>query len=477
MRKSRLYERRTKIVCTIGPSVSSEKMLPKLIRAGMDVARLNLSYGKLSEHALHIALIRKLSHKLGIDVAILMDLPGPKYRIGKLGNGQVTLKKGNEVTLTSKQVDGNDLLLPITLPNLSKGLKVGQIILLDDGGLQLKVREIKNDEVKCRVTVGGLLRQGRGLVVPGMPILNPFITDTLRELILFAVKQKPDYLALSFVTSAKDITDVRTILRENGADIPIIAKIERQEAVRLFDSILKESDAIMVARGDLGVEIPLERVPMVQKDIIQKCNRSGKPVITATEMLESMIESPRPTRAEVSDVANAIFDGTDAIMLSAETSIGKYPVEAVTIMGRISCEAERKLPYELMLTERRDWFEKSTEELISYNACLTAERLGARAIVAFTRTGSTAGRVSKYRPQMVILAITPSDIRGQLSLHWGVHPFRVDVPTSLSELINIGASLSKNLGLAKAGDLIVITGGIPVGEPGSTNLLKVEKIS
>ncbi len=477
MKRSRSFERRTKIVCTIGPASGSAAVIERLIRAGMDVARLNLSHGKHREHARHIQTVRKLSQRLAIPVAVLMDLPGPKYRTGKLKDGQAVLKKGAQVILTTKQVEGNDKVIPVNLPTLTRDVKAGDTVLLDDGAMQLKVLEGRDTEVSCKVMVGGILTEGRGLVVPGMRTSGSFITDALRECILFAVKQQPDYLALSFVSNAEDIAEVRAILHENNGDVPIIAKIERGEAVDKFDSILVASEGIMVARGDLGVDIPLEKVPLVQKEIIRKCNEAGKPVITATQMLESMVNAPRPTRAEVTDVANAIFDGTDAIMLSAETSIGKYPVQAVKMMAKIAREAEDKLPYEEILSERGKWLEQETDELISYSACHTAHRLGAVALVAFTQSGSTAGRVSKYRPRMPILAITPSTVGvGRLLLHWGVHPFQIAKASSVDDLFITGAKLSKELGLAKPGDLIVITGGVPVGIAGSTNLLKVEKI-
>jgi len=365
MKSSRVFERRTKIVCTIGPATGSAAVIERLIRAGMDVARLNLSHGTHREHARHIQTTRKLSQRLAIPVAILMDLPGPKYRTGKLKNNQAALKKGAQVILTTKQVEGNDKVIPINLPTLTRDIKAGDTVLLDDGAMQLKVLEGRDTEVRCKVMVGGILTEGRGLVVPGMHTSGPFITDTLRECILFAMEQKPDYLALSFVSNAEDITGVRAILHENNGDIPIIAKIERGEAVDKFGSILVASEGIMVARGDLGVDIPLEKVPLVQKEIIRKCNQAGKAVITATQMLESMVNAPRPTRAEVTDVANAIFDGTDAIMLSAETSIGKYPVQAVKMMAKIAREVEDKLPYEQILSERGRWLEQETDELIS----------------------------------------------------------------------------------------------------------------
>jgi pyruvate kinase len=310
-----------------------------------------------------------------------------------------------------------------------------------------------------------------------MKISVPFLTDQLRKDIVFAVGQKPDFLALSFVTGPADIESVKAILHEQGAEIPIIAKIERGEAVVNFNSILNACDGIMVARGDLGVEIPLEKVPLVQKDLIKRCNRAGKPVITATEMLESMIDSVRPTRAETTDVANAIFDGTDAIMLSAETSIGKYPVQAVRVMSSIARAAEKKLPYEQLLAERRLWLERVTDELISYSACQTAHSLRAAAIVAFTQSGSTAMRISRYRPSMPILALTPdSDIAGKLLLYWGVRPHIIVEPASVDKLFALAAAISRDLGVARSGDLIIIAAGIPIGQAGATNMLKVQKV-
>jgi len=380
--------------------------------------------------------------------------------------------------LTGADIEGDASVLPVNLPGLAQNIKKGDRVLLDDGALRLRVREIRDGDIICRVIDGGLLQQGKGLVVPGMRIPIPFLTARLRESLLFAVTQKPDYLALSFVTSAQDIEDVRNILKENNITIPIIAKIERAEAVANFDAILKAADGIMVARGDLGVEMPLERIPLIQKEIIRACNRAGKPVITATEMLESMINEPRPTRAETTDVANAIFDGTDAVMLSAETSVGKYPVQAVRMMARIAREAEKRLPYDRILAERRLWLEQETDELIAFNACQTAYSLKAKAIIAFTQSGSTARRVSRYRPGVPILALTPDEeVMGRLLLYWGVHPLKVTGPRNVEKIFPLAAKLAVDEGLAKPGDLIVITAGIPIGEAGSTNMLKVERIS
>jgi pyruvate kinase len=477
MKSPRYFRRRTKIICTIGPATCSAFVMQRLINAGMDVARLNLSHGTHSEHARYIETIRKACCGTGIDVAILLDLPGPKYRIGKLKGGQAILKKGGRVKLTVKDIEGSDSLIPVTLPNLARDIKVGNNIILDDGDMELKVQSIAGSEVLCRVIIGGLLRQGRGLVVPGMPISLPFITDKLREDIIFAVKQQPDFLALSFVTRAADITNVRTILAENGANIPLISKIEREEAVNNFSDILTASDGIMVARGDLGVELPLERVPLIQKDIIRRCNLVGKPVITATEMLESMIENARPTRAETTDVANAILDGTDAIMLSAETSIGKYPAQAVKMMADIARVTEKKLPYEQILVERGSRLGHQTDELISYSACQTAHWLRAAAIVAFTQSGSTAMRVAKHRPGVPVLALTTSKtVAGKLLLYWGVRPHLINSAASVDEIFALGAALAEELGYARPGELIIITAGVPLNKVGSTNMLKVEKI-
>jgi len=478
MKQPGFLNRRTKIVCTIGPATGSASVIERLIKSGMNVARLNLSHGTYSTHAQYIRTVRRLSQRLGIKVAILIDLPGPKYRTGRLKDGQAILKNGAMLTLTTEDIEGDATLVPVNLPNLPQDIKVGDNVLLDDGAMQLKVLEKKGNRVVCRVTTGGILTERRGLVVPGMLTSGLFITEALREHILFAVQEAPEYIAISFVSSAEDVAGVKEVLRQNGSDIPIIAKIEKVQAVKGFDDILKVSDGIMVARGDLGVDIPLERVPMVQKDIINKCNQVGRPVITATQMLESMVDATRPTRAEVTDVANAILDGTDGTMLSAETSIGKHPVLAVRTMSRIALEAEKHLSYELMLAQRSKWIERETDELISYSACNTADALGAVAIVAFTQSGSTARRVSKYRPRVPILAITPDKmVSGRLLLHWGVYPFEVKEASSLDEVFATGARLAKELGLAKTGDLVVITGGVPIGVAGVTNLLKVEKVS
>ncbi|APV43891.1 pyruvate kinase [Dehalogenimonas formicexedens] len=469
--------RRTKIVATIGPATGTPEVIADLIKAGMNIARLNLSHGTLDDHAEYIARVRSESDRAGIPVAILIDIPGPKYRSGPLSNPVVQLRKGEPITLTTKQVVGNSSLVSVNLPTFPDDVKPGDIILVDDGSLQLKCDTVKDTDVGCTVLVGGPLTAGRGIAVPGKTSSMPFMTGQLQAYIEFAVSQKPDFIALSFVSRAEDLIQVRDLIKKKNADLPLVAKIERGTAVKVFDAILAESDAVMVARGDLGVDIPLERLPLVQKEIIHKSNRAGKPVITATQMLESMINSPRPTRAEVSDVSNAIFDGTDAVMLSAETSIGKYPVQAVSMMAAVAVETEKDLPYDQWIAERDSWLSNQTEELISYNACLTARRLESAAIVAFTSSGSTAGRVSKYRPSTPILAISPNiDTCRRLILNWGVQAQQISTPETVDDLFSTAVDICKKINLAETGQNIIVTGGIPLGKAGTTNLLKVQEI-
>jgi pyruvate kinase len=478
MPHKRHWNQRTKIVCTLGPSSSTKGIIERLIRAGMNIARLNLSHGNLEEHSRFISELRDLDRSLETTTAILIDLPGPKYRTGEMKNSSVILKTGSEVILSPDRFVGDEKRIPINLHNLHRDVKIGRTILIDDGAMRLKVTGVQGSEVICKVMVGGVLTPGRGVVIPGIHSSEPFVTPKLKQYVEFSVQQKPDYLALSFVSSAKDIEQVRSILRSKNSTIPLISKIERKEAVKNIDYILAASDGIMVARGDLGVEIPLKEIPIVQKEIIRKSNIAGKAVITATQMLESMVHSPRPTRAEVTDVANAIIDGTDAVMLSAETSMGKYPVQSVKMMYQIADETERNLNYEQLLSSRGSWLEQKTDELISYSACYTAYRINASAIVAYTQSGSTACRVSKYRSRIPVIAITPNrEIAGRLALYWGVQAFQIINPENIEELFTKAAILAKELGAANPGDLIVITGGIPLGRAGTTNLLKVHEIS
>ena len=478
MRARQIPARRTKIVCTIGPASRASRLIERLIRAGMNVARLNLSHGTPPEHAEVVGTVRRVARRLATPVAVLVDLPGPKYRTGPLQGGAVVLKQGARVVLTTRSIDGNEHEVPVNLPTFPQDVKAGDRVLLDDGAMQLQVERARGTEVVCRVIVGGKLTPGRGVVVPGMRTTGPFLTPVLKEHLDFAIAQQPDYLALSFVSHADDMQQVREFLQQRQVDIPLIAKIERGQAVDHLDEILCASDGVMVARGDLGVDIPLEQLPTVQKVIIRRSNALDKPVITATQMLESMVTAARPTRAEVTDVANAIFDGTDAVMLSAETSIGKYPVQAVAMMAKIASTADNQLPHEQMMRERGAALGPQVDAAISYDACRTAHQLGAKAIVAFTHSGSTARRVSKCRPQVPILALTSGEsICRRLQLCWGIQICQVAAPSSVEALFAIGAAQSKALRLAKAGDLVVITAGLPLGVAGTTNLLKVERIA
>jgi len=443
----------------------------------MNVARINLSHGADSEHARRIQTIRRLAERLSTTVAILIDIPGPKYRVGNIAGGSTVLTKGAQLTLTTKDVEGNGKVVSVNFSTLPQDVKPGDAVVLSDGAIHLKALEVTQTEVKCRVVVGGLLTPGRGIVVPGVPISRPYVTDHLLDDINFAVGQKPDYIALSFVNRPEDVKQVRDILQHRGSDVPVIAKIERKQAFAGFDKLLAASDGIMVARGDLGVDIAVEKVPLAQKEIIEKCNRVGKPVITATQMLESMVEMPIPTRAEAADVANAVLDGSDAIMLSGETAVGKYPVETVKMMGRIALEAEAAIPHDEILHGRRNEASPEVDDATARAACQIAHQVGARAITTFTTGGTTPLRVSKYRPSQPIIAVTPSDnTLRRLCLAWGVLPLRRPEPLSLEEVFEQATEVALATRVATKGDLILITAGLPLAVPGSTNLVKVHRV-
>jgi pyruvate kinase len=467
--------RRTKIICTIGPSTSSVAIIKELLKAGMDVARINFSHGTHKEHASYIKNLRQAAKRAGLPLAIMQDLPGPKNRTGKLKKGAVELKENANFVLTTREVLGDEHRVSVDLPGLPKNVKPGDMIFLDDGAIELRVIATSKTEVSCQVVSGGNLGEDKGINIPGVTWGADTITEEDWNHLLFGLKQNVDFVALSFIKEASDILKVRNSLRKKKRVPAIIAKIERPEALDNLNEILEASDGVMVARGDLGIEIPIQKVPIVQKEIIQKCNHLGKPVIVATQILESMVKAPRPTRAEVTDVANAIFDGADTLMLSEETAIGNYPVEAVSMMVQIALEAEAALPYEEILAKKGKDLQPQTDDAISYAACHTAHQLGAAAIIAFTSSGSTARRVAKYRPRVPIIAITPSPVtQRQLSLSWGVRAFQIPEPSKIAVLFARGARVAKRAGLAHDGDLVVITGGVPIGISGSTNLLKVE---
>ena len=470
--------RRTKIVCTIGPASSSYELIESLIKKGMDVARLNFSHGSYEEHSLVAEYIHQASSKLGKPVAILQDLGGPKIRTGLIQKEPVILKEGSIFTLTTRNIPGNEKEVSITYPSLPQKVKKGQTILLADGSLELRVEDITSTDIKCRVVTGGQLTSHKGINLPDSSPEISALTEKDQKDLLFGIEHKFDFIGISFVREAEDILRVRKILKEKRAEeISLIAKIEKREALKNIDDIIRVADGIMVARGDLGVEIPLQQVPLVQKEIIKKCNLLGKPVITATQMLESMIENPRPTRAEVTDIANAIFDGTDAIMLSEETAIGKYPLEAVTIMDKIAVETEKALDYEKTLEERALSVKPTIPDAISHATCQVAQDLKVAAIVTFTFSGSTARMVARYRPRVPIIARSPkkSTVR-KLTLSWGVYPLQSPEIKDTDDMIRKAKRTALKTGLVKRGDKIVITAGIPFGIAGTTNLIKVETV-
>ncbi|MFA5515493.1 MAG: pyruvate kinase [Desulfuromonadales bacterium] len=471
--------RRTKIVATLGPASDSEERLQNLMEAGVDVFRLNFSHGTAEAKSALIRRIREISRRRQRAVGILGDLQGPKIRTGLMKGGHLELTAGREVTITIRDVLGEGDLIPTTYRQLPDDVQAGDRILLDDGLMELSVLHVDAEEVICRVELGGILKDRKGINLPGVSVSAPSLTDKDRRDLAFCMAEGVDFVALSFVRRAEDIVEVKDILLQQNADIRVIAKIEKPQAVEDFDAILGVSDGIMVARGDLGVEISPEKVPLIQKKIIRQCNEAGKPVITATQMLESMIEHPRPTRAETSDVANAILDGTDAIMLSAETASGKYPIEAVSLMVRVALDVER----EPLLQERvfhripelRGY--RSLPAAIGQAAVRVAENVGAMAILAFTQTGSTAALVAKYRPGMPIYAVTPSQaVRRRLSLYAGVRSVRVDICGDTEAQIRSVEEAVLAADVVRKGDVVVITMGSPVSAPGTTNLLKVHRI-
>jgi pyruvate kinase len=469
-------KRRTKIVCTIGPSSASPQALESMLRSGMNVARLNFSHGTHYEHAAIIKNIRQVAAKLNKSVAIMQDLPGPKDRTGKVKKGGVILSSGSYYTLTTRPMLGDESRVSVDWVDLPQKVKKGDSIYISDGMLKLEVVSSRGRDIRCRVIEGGRLGDNKGVNVPGLSLETSVTADDYRH-IEFGLKHGVDIIAISFIRKAYDVLKVRGFLDMHKSSCLLIAKIERSEALQNLEEIMKISDAAMVARGDLGIEIPIEKVPVAQKMIVEKCNRIGKPVIVATQMLESMVESPRPTRAEVTDVANAIYDGADAIMLSEETAIGKYPSQAIQIMSKVALEVEQVLPYDMILMNKGKELPPETDDAISYSACHTARQLQAKAIVAFTSSGSTARRVSKYRPQVPILAITSNNnTMKQLCLSWGVNAYKVPAALSITKLFSQGVNVAVQSGVVKQGDLIVITGGVPVGVSGSTNMLKVERI-
>lgn len=466
--------RKTKIIATIGPASEQVETIKKMLEAGMNVARLNFSHGTHEEHRYRIENLRQGARESGKLLAIMLDTKGPEIRTGRLAGGPVKLEAGQRFVLTNRDVPGNNQEVQVSYSALPQEVTPGTTILLADGLISLRVEETTSTDIVCQVMNGGELGERKGINVPGVRINMPFMNDKDREDILFGINMGVDFIAASFVRAAEDVLEIRRIVEQEGADIDIIAKIESQEGVNNLDDIIQVVDGIMVARGDLGVEIPAEEVPLVQKLLVDKCTSAGKPVIIATQMLDSMINNPRPTRAEVSDVANAIFDGADAIMLSGETAAGKYPVEVVETMARIASRAEQALPYADILRRKRTRENLSVTDAISYATCATASNLGASAIITATRTGQTAKMVAKYRPQASIVAATPDEkIVQKLALVWGVYPVLIEDVAGTDDLFeeSIRAALEGNY--INNGDLVVLTAGVPTGKSGATNLMKV----
>ena len=462
--------KKTKIVCTLGPVSENEETLRELIKNGLNVCRLNFSHGSHEEHKGRMDLVKKLREELNMPTAILLDTKGPEIRTGKFDVPEVLLEEGQTFTITMKDVMGNKEMCTVSYKGLANDVKTGDTILIDDGLVGLTVKEVNGDDIVCEVQNSGIVKNHKGVNVPGVKVNLPAITEKDRSDIEFGIEQGIDFIAASFVRKVSDVLAIREILEENNAThIKIISKIENQEGVDNLDEIIEVSDGIMVARGDLGVEIPTEEIPVVQKLMIKKCNEAGKPVITATQMLDSMIRNPRPTRAEVTDVANAIYDGTDAIMLSGETAAGKYPVEAVKTMATIAKRAEETM------RNRRTKINKSKNvtDAISYATCTTAMDLDAKAILSSTASGHTARMVSKFRPDCPIIATTSDEsVRRQLSLTWGVLPVMRNKSANTDQVIVNSIEAAKTAEYVNENDIVVIT----AGGSETTNLIKVETV-
>lgn len=471
--------KKTKIVATIGPATNSVEMLKELFKKGVNVCRINFSHGDYSGHQKTIDNIKQARKELNLPIGIMLDTKGPEIRLGNFEPEYVDLSVGDSFTLTSRQVKGTSEIVSVSYKNLGKDVKPGDMILIDDGLVELEVEEIiDNTDIKCKALNHGRLTDNKGVNIPNVIVNLPALTEKDIKDIKFGIENDIDFIAASFIRKADDITDIRKILEENKSeDINIISKIENHEGVENIDEILKVSDGIMVARGDLGVEIDTEIMPLVQKDLIKKCNAVGKPVITATQMLDSMIRNPRPTRAEVTDVANAILDGTSAIMLSGETAIGKYPENAVETMCKIAKKTEEALDYDELLKERSNKTEDNTTNAIGRATCYTARDLDAAAIITATSSGYTSKAISKFRPKTPIIAATDNEsAMRKLALEWGVYPVLTPSSSSTDEVIDNSIQSSIDNNYIKEGDLVVITAGIPTGLPGSTNLIKVHTI-
>lgn len=467
--------KKTKIVCTIGPATEFPVNLELLVNAGMNVMRLNFSHGDFDEHQKRVDNLRDIIKKTGKPIAIMQDLCGPKIRIGTFKDKMITLHEGKTFTLTTDPIEGDEDRVHINYPDLPKEVKPGTIIMLQDGTKRLEVTEVKGNEIVTKVMIGGKLSGRKGVNVPGANLSLSALTDKDRADVEFGIKNKVDFIALSFVRRASDVEDLRAILDKAGSKAHIIAKIETPEALDVIDDIIALSDGIMVARGDLAIEIPAEEVPIVQKLLIHKCNVVGKPVITATQMLESMIKNPVPTRAEVSDIANAIIDGTDAVMLSEETTLGEFPIEAVKVMSRVAARIESEVYTRDTIAEYDN--SHGVTDVVSQSAVRAAHNVGAKLIVALTRSGSTARMIARYRPAEKVLALTDNeDNAHKLALTFGCYPMVVPTVKSVEEILDIVRRLAADNKLAKPGDKVVIVAGMPFGTAKEVNFILVETL-
>lgn len=467
--------RKTKIVCTIGPTSESKEVLRKLIEAGMNAARLNFSHGSYEEHGKRIELVKRIRQEQKKHTAIILDTKGPEIRVRSFKNGKIELSEGQEFTITTENIVGDSSIVSVTYDKLHEDVKPGDTILIDDGLIGLRVEAIEEMNIKCRVLNSGALSNNKGVNIPDVKINLPALTQKDIDDIVFGIKSGVDMIAASFIRKAADVIAIKKVLEENGgSSIKIISKIENREGLDNIDEIIKFSDGIMVARGDLGVEIPVEEVPVVQKTIIEKCNIAGKPVITATQMLDSMMRNPRPTRAEASDVANAILDGTDAIMLSGETANGKYPIEAVTTMAKIAERTEASIDYDKLQRRHIKNLLYTVPDAVSRAATTVAKELNASAIITSSQTGRAANRICKYKPKCSIIAMTPDEeVARKLSISWGVYPIVSGEMDTVDEVLEKSVEKAQEQGYVKTGDMVVVVTGVPVGYAGTTNLLKV----
>ena len=469
--------RKTKIVCTLGPATDREGVLREMMLAGMNVARFNFSHGSHAEHQKRLDTLKALREELGLPVAAMLDTRGPEIRLRSFADGPVKLRTGHEFTLTTEDVPGDETRCSITYPELPGDVKAGDTILLDDGLVRLTVLEVTAADICCRVENDGTMKDNKGVNVPGVRLSMPYISQRDREDILFGAEAGFDYIAASFVRSAADVQEIRRLLEEKSSHIRIIAKIENQEGISNLGEILSAADGIMVARGDMGVEIDFTEVPIIQKNMIAQCVACGKPVITATQMLDSMMENPRPTRAEITDVANAIYDGTSPIMLSGETAAGKYPVDAVRTMDAIARRTEGEIDYAGRLRHLAGENRLSIAAATAHAACTTAMDINADAIITVSASGTTARLVSRFHPGTPVVAcLVDETVQRQMALCWGVTPILMPYAGSTDELVELAMSTAEKAGLVRSGDLVVITAGVPVGVSGTTNMIQVHMV-